>query len=521
VGNLSVHATEAVSIIRLVGSAAVPFTPEKQRIAVLAFEDVMPPGGLLDFHTFQEGAPEFDNPDQLSLGQPYVDIAAILWQLTPKVAPGKPVPWGTQSQAVLLWQDALQQKGLNVMVRVMSLNVAQSTLSHQVQQFPIELVQAVVEVDLRNNNNSTTPTTAAVVGLTPDQTWAIANGAEKYVDCFAASHIDVSQANETVLIAQYPELAAKLTPGKALLELEVAVYDCQEENPSGDGSALEVKQPPESCELGVTTKVLDAYFKDPKTIAAFSQVGLGANTTVLSTQYRPIPAAALNPSESASNGDGSNINSDAWLPWHLDILDQRSLPLDGKFTSTADGTGVNVYVISSGVQADHQEFAQKNADGSFNTEISRVNGLWGVDGIDPKTDCPDGSLWYHFGTWAASLIAGSRVGVAKNATIHAVRMRETCILDNRNIWSPGALPSALDAVMSTFKKPGIIAIDTWWSPSRLADDDDNYIQTEIGWRLRKAAELGIPIITSAGVGVSSSSKFYLFLVLFWLIIHYY
>lgn len=28
-------------------------------------------------------------------------------------------------------------------------------------------------------------------------------------------------------------------------------------------------------------------------------------------------------------------------------LDQRSLPLDGKFTASADGTGVNVYIISS------------------------------------------------------------------------------------------------------------------------------------------------------------------------------
>lgn len=36
-----------------------------------------------------------------------------------------------------------------------------------------------------------------------------------------------------------------------------------------------------------------------------------------------------------------------YVPWHLDRLDQQALPLDGKFTATAQGTGVHVYIISS------------------------------------------------------------------------------------------------------------------------------------------------------------------------------
>ncbi len=48
-----------------------------------------------------------------------------------------------------------------------------------------------------------------------------------------------------------------------------------------------------------------------------------------------------------------NINKAAavapqpWVPWHLDRIDQHSLPLDGKFTANATGTGVHVFVISS------------------------------------------------------------------------------------------------------------------------------------------------------------------------------
>jgi hypothetical protein len=36
-----------------------------------------------------------------------------------------------------------------------------------------------------------------------------------------------------------------------------------------------------------------------------------------------------------------------WVPWHLDRIDQRLLPLDGKFTATATGAGVHVFIVSS------------------------------------------------------------------------------------------------------------------------------------------------------------------------------
>lgn len=77
-----------------------------------------------------------------------------------------------------------------------------------------------------------------------------------------------------------------------------------------------------------------------------------------------------------------------WVPKHLDALDQRALPLDGKYSATADGTGVNVYLISSGVRFDHQEFGYY--DGSPG---SRVYGSWGFNGTDPLQDCPDGPAW--------------------------------------------------------------------------------------------------------------------------------
>ena len=35
------------------------------------------------------------------------------------------------------------------------------------------------------------------------------------------------------------------------------------------------------------------------------------------------------------------------VPWHLDRLDQATLPLDGLFQANVYGTGVNVYILSS------------------------------------------------------------------------------------------------------------------------------------------------------------------------------
>ncbi|XP_078572221.1 proprotein convertase subtilisin/kexin type 9-like [Branchiostoma floridae x Branchiostoma japonicum] len=98
--------------------------------------------------------------------------------------------------------------------------------------------------------------------------------------------------------------------------------------------------------------------------------------------------------------------------WHLDRLDQLTLPLDlRKFQRNGEGSGVDVYVLDSGIRYSHQEFEGRAS--------------WsGYDAFDPDGTNQGADLNGH-GTHVAALVGGRRFGVAR-----VVRLRSVRVLDD-------------------------------------------------------------------------------------------
>jgi len=92
-------------------------------------------------------------------------------------------------------------------------------------------------------------------------------------------------------------------------------------------------------------------------------------------------------------------------PWGLDRIDQRNLPLDGRYTYVSDGTRVKVYVIDTGIRITHNDFGGQ-----------AIYGYDAVDGTLPADDCNG------HGTHVAGTVGGTTYGVAKDSIPVAVRV---------------------------------------------------------------------------------------------------
>jgi subtilisin family serine protease len=105
------------------------------------------------------------------------------------------------------------------------------------------------------------------------------------------------------------------------------------------------------------------------------------------------------------DGLASKFITQPGATWGLDRIDQRARPLNGTYTYTQTGAGVNVYVIDTGIRTSHTEFGGRASHGAEFVSDSTT-----------ADDC-DGH-----GTHVTGTIGGATYGVAKGANLIAVRV---------------------------------------------------------------------------------------------------
>ena len=95
----------------------------------------------------------------------------------------------------------------------------------------------------------------------------------------------------------------------------------------------------------------------------------------------------------------------AGATWGIDRIDQRTLPLSGTYVYNADGTGVTVYIIDTGINFTHSEYSGR-----------AFTGIDEVTAGGTATDCNG------HGSHVSGTVGGTTYGVAKRVKLVAVRV---------------------------------------------------------------------------------------------------
>ncbi len=119
--------------------------------------------------------------------------------------------------------------------------------------------------------------------------------------------------------------------------------------------------------------------------------------------------------------------------WGLDRIDQRDLPLNNTYNYNQTGLGVHAYIIDTGVRASHQQFTGRMGNGF--TSVNDGNGT---------NDCNG------HGTHVAGTTGGTTYGVAKQVTLHAVR-----VLSCSGSGSNAGVIAGVDWVTQNHVKPAV------------------------------------------------------------------
>ncbi len=119
-----------------------------------------------------------------------------------------------------------------------------------------------------------------------------------------------------------------------------------------------------------------------------------------------------------------------------------------------NGSGVNVYVIDSGIRINHAEFGGRAFIAGDYVDDDGDGDSSDVSNDDLNGAVPDGEDCHGHGTHVAGIVGGTTSGVAKNVTLWSHR-----ILDCSGFGSASAVIAAVDAITAdTTRRPAVAVI---------------------------------------------------------------
>ena len=151
--------------------------------------------------------------------------------------------------------------------------------------------------------------------------------------------------------------------------------------------------------------------------------------------------------------------------WGLDRVDQRNLPLNGNYTYTPTGSGVHAYIIDTGILLGHTQFT------------GRIG-----NGYDAVTSGGNGNDCNGHGTHVAGTVGGTTYGVAKQVTLHAVR-----VLNCQGSGTNAGVIAGMDWVAANRVLPAVANMSLGGGASTAVDDAVN--------RMHNA---GVTVVVAAG-----------------------
>lgn len=141
------------------------------------------------------------------------------------------------------------------------------------------------------------------------------------------------------------------------------------------------------------------------------------------------------------------VASQSNATWGLDRIDARS-GLDDEYTYDADGSGVNAYILDTGINTSHDEFGNRASVG-----------------YDAIGDGQNGQDCDGHGTHVAGTVGGSTYGVAKDVNLISVR-----VLDCQGGGSLSGVIDGIDWVTQNHQDPAVANMSLGGGTSQSLDD---------------------------------------------------